>query len=93
MTYFARITDRTTGTSKTKTFDEAWDGASDFDWGDNNRSCDCNRAIYFEDAGGQLPDTELPCGDWRFTVCITDEAGRVLFDDTGTRLKEPPYAS
>lgn len=90
MTYFAHITDRLTGVSKTAAFDEDWDGLSEFDWGDNNRSCDCNRSIYFENAGGTFAEDDDPdCGDWRFLVRITDENGALLYEDPPSRAATP----
>lgn len=80
MAYFSHITDTTTGETRTKLFAEDWDDLSEFDWGENNRSCDCNRGIYFEDVGPELPDDDLPCGDGRFRVRIVAPGGGVLFE-------------
>lgn len=65
-----------------------WDGASDYMWGDGNYSCDCNRALFFARAVNEDEPEETPCGDELYTVKITDDAGRVLYEDD--RWATPP---
>lgn len=77
------ITDTTT--SETRTFDDDGafdaDGFQDYLWEGGNYACDCNRALLFARARGDVEDVEHPCGDSRFTVEITDPTGALLYDD------------
>lgn len=64
-----------------------------FNWLENNYSCDCNRHLEFERAGG-TPEDELwgddddddfpPCGHTRYDVLrIETDDGRVADEETG----------
>ena len=48
-------------------------------WSDGNYACDCNRAIFFGDAGGT--NEEMECGETRYTVRIEDADGHELYRD------------
>ena len=54
-----------------------WSGG--FMWSDGNYACDCNRAIFFGDAGGT--NEEMECGETRYTVRIEDADGHELYRD------------
>lgn len=57
-----------------------WHSSSMFWWADGNGSCDCNRSLDFDRAGGADPDVDaVTCGDEAFTVV------KAIFPD-GTEL-------
>ena len=60
-----------------------WDG--DFIWADGNYACDCNRYLFFMRAGGEDEGDLIDdrCGDDGYSVRITDDAGKLLFEDDG----------
>ena len=59
-----------------------WHDHSEFWWSDGNAGCDCNRQLYFNRAAPDQPqDDDSSCGDDRFSVCIKDEQGNVLYED------------
>lgn len=92
---FAKITDTATGDSVVYDTGENWDGEFGivhFDWFENNKSCDCNRALFFEDAGG-ITDYEGGCGDSRFHVVMIDGTGAVLHSDWPTSSETAPAPS
>lgn len=61
--------------------DTAIRGGWRFQWGENNYSCDCNRALFFARAAGE-PDPEIDCSEGLYVVeRITDaETGEVLIE-------------
>ena len=90
MTYFTgRVTLRDTVTDECRSFNDAYlsfddDGSFfDFQWSENNYSCDCNRRLFFERAGGREPEEhEMPCGEGRFlVVSIIHPDGRLLYTE------------
>ena len=84
MRVFAKITDTKTGQSVVADTGDEWDGEYSivsFDWLENNHSCDCNRCIHFEDAGGET-DYDGECGDGRFHVSLIDPDGNILAEDS-----------
>ncbi len=59
-----------------------WDtDGSDYMWADGNYSCDCNRHIFFCNAGGEPEGAQSECGDTRYSVRIFDMAGNRLYAD------------
>lgn len=61
------------------TWDLDYPGA-DFIWSEGNFACDCNRALFFEEAiGNDDPDRE--CGSEAYTVRIVAPNGDVLYDE------------
>jgi hypothetical protein len=59
-----------------------------FLWAEGNYSCDCNRARFFAEAGGEAdpfedePATEFAyCSDGLFRVTLVREDGTVLYDE------------
>lgn len=57
----------------------------DFNWSEGNYSCDCNRHLFFERAGGvepyEDPDYLGDCTDGKYSVRITDYADILLYQD------------
>lgn len=62
-------------------WDDSEDSAHGYMWGEGNFSCDCNRELFFCRAVDEDEPEESGCGDERFSVKITDEAGAVLYRD------------
>lgn len=60
----------------------SWSEGSWYWWTDGNASCDCNRQLFFEQAGGEEGDDDLKCGDGAYLVIRFD------FPD-GTSLDGP----
>jgi hypothetical protein len=53
-----------------------------FPWEDGNYGCDCNREIFFKDAGGEkVPMTGERCGHGKYLVKIEDYSGNILYDE------------
>lgn len=52
----------------------------DYIWREGNYACDCNRGDFFSRAKGE-DDMDLPCGDGRFFVRITDVNGGIIYRD------------
>lgn len=58
-------------------------------WGDGNGSCDCNRWLFFEQAGDpdfcglEDEDDDWPCGHTAYTVLSVTrmDTGRVIYSD------------
>lgn len=47
-------------------------------WADGNYSCDCNRALFWARAGGEL-DLEVPCSESAFTVLKIEREDGYLY--------------
>jgi hypothetical protein len=63
-----------------------WDWHGDFIWEEGNFSCDCNRYLFWCRAADEpeAEDEDGPehaCGDDRYSVRLTDQAGNVLYED------------
>lgn len=87
MNLHAHITDTTTGETRVHHFHDDEIGLVQFDWGDNNNSCDCNRSLHFSRAGGGDGWSEMhDCGEDRFRVRIVDDAGALVYEDD----RQPP---
>ena len=56
-----------------------WDG--EYMWADGNYSCDCNRELFFDRAGGDAGEGPHACTDGQYSVMITDMAGKLLYAD------------
>lgn len=78
----AHITDTKTGETRIHHWVESDPGIVDFDWGENNNACDCNRSLHFSRAAGGDGWSEMrECGDSRFRVRILNDAGEVVYED------------
>ena len=67
------ITDTETG--ETRIYEDEYP-YNDFLWTEGNYSCDCNRGLFFERAGGREPDPhEHMCGFSRFTIEVIEWRG------------------
>jgi hypothetical protein len=87
-TYDVQIRCNATGKIRVYHEDSPWLESSEFGWTEGNYSCDCNRRLFFERAGGGDPDLdETRCGDRAYTVI------KVIFPDGTERaideVKEP----
>lgn len=50
-------------------------------WSEGNYACDCNRASFFADAGGE-PDPDVQCGDDNYIVVwIKTPDGKIVYSD------------
>jgi hypothetical protein len=60
----------------------AWEGWGDlvYQWTGGNCGCDCNRAIFFEEAGGEAQEGEDECGETVFSVRV-EWNGSVVHDE------------
>jgi hypothetical protein len=72
------VTDTETG--ETRSRPDKWFSFSEFDWAENNRSCNCTRAEYFAKIKGE-PDPDLKCGEGRFIVEVCDPEGRIIYSE------------
>lgn len=84
MNLHAHITDTMTGETRVHHFSsepaDLW--LVEFDWGENNNSCDCNRSLHFSRAGGGGGwEEKRDCGEDRFFARILDDAGNVVYED------------
>ena len=70
-------------TGETQIYEDDGDYNWEWAWTEGNASCDCNRFLYFERAGGNSPSLEdcPPCGDdVLYSVeFITEEEGACFF--------------
>ena len=81
--YTVTITDTTTGISRIHRVEHHWEESSEYLWSEGNFSCDCNRGNFFTDAGGEERGN-VPCGDSRYRVVISDGTGDILYNETGS---------
>ena len=57
------------------------DGPHTFWWSDGNAACDCNRAAFFADMGGE-PDPNVDCSHGLFAVRLKNwKTGEVFYDE------------
>lgn len=75
-----RIRNNSTGEVRQYT-DESGGGASaEYQWGEGNYACDCNRHLFFLRAGGDGDDGDDECSQGDYAVVVTDaNTGRVLY--------------
>jgi hypothetical protein len=90
----ARIRRNATGEVRELECDELMeigtDGPSVFNWQENNYSCDCNRALFFAQAGNDEDLPEHPCGESAYAVQLVNPVtGAVFYDE----FKASPSAS
>ncbi len=81
MAFTVHITKVATGEIRQMHETCAWSESTLWLWEDGNYACDCNRELFFCNAGDE-EDPELPCSSDRYTVRITDPRGEELYDDT-----------
>lgn len=84
MGYQVVIRQNATGIERTANFDvdSHWDGGHEYLWSDGNYGCDCNRAIFFHEAGNEK-DPDIECGETEYDVV------RVIMHD-GTVIEGDP---
>jgi len=56
------------------------DDGLNFQWGEGNYSCDCNRSLFFHRAKGIEEPEDRPCGDSAYSAQITAD-GVVIYED------------
>ncbi len=79
------------GESYGKTGDAKIDSSPNpFIWEEGNYSCDCNRRIFFEDAGDEEERDfdEYPCGEESFSVNLEWPAGIIFYREFGKPEKK-----
>lgn len=55
------------------------DDPGDYLWSEGNYGCDCNRAAFFADAGGE-DDIDCSCGEGRYSIRVRNKkSGRVWY--------------
>lgn len=58
---------------------------SDFNWAENNYSCDCNRYLFFQRAKNDEESADIKCSDGKYSVqLINPVTGTVYYDEIGT---------
>lgn len=83
MNLHAHITDTKTGETRVHHFQDDSPSLVEFDWGENNNACDCNRSLHFSRAGGGDGWSELrECGNERYVVRILNDAGETVYEDS-----------
>ena len=67
MSYSVFIRDN--NTKEVREYVEEREWSSDYIWSEGNYSCDCNRAVFFAEAGKEdvAPAWEQPCGDCAYS--------------------------
>lgn len=69
-----------TGEEALYPLDETWQEA-EFQWCDNNYSCDCNRALFFGRVKN-IGEMDVRCGESGYRIRVT-ETGREIFKEDG----------
>ena len=55
---------------------------SAFTWSDGSFTCDCNRRLFFEQAGNEPEGPERSCGNGRYSVQLSNPVdGEVYYDE------------
>jgi len=82
MAFVVHIKQLSSGIVRREIVDLDWEADSqEFMWTEGNYSCDCNRALFWSRAGGE-EDIEQDCGNVTYPIRATDDAGKVLFQDS-----------
>lgn len=90
--YLIAIKDNESGEVRLYRHDMRWDDTEEFQWMDNNYSCDCNRHLFFLRANGPGPaedpywnDAERECGDTKYSVLYVElpNGERVSLQEAG----------
>ena len=80
MKVLARIKHVPTGV--VRAFERDWEGYTEslmlFQWEENNFSCDCNRAMFFNNYAE--PDMDYPCGDTEYKVRVFCD-GKLIYEE------------
>jgi len=83
--YIAEIRENATGDIERVAFDhpeyDVWGPNKQFDWEENNFSCDCNRHLLFwRNRGDEEHGWNTTCSEGRFSVRITAD-GEIVYDE------------
>lgn len=82
--YTVRFREVATNQEREKVYEFKWEEGSDFWWSDGNFSCDCNRELEFERAGGHEPKdiTKTKCSEGRYKVVwIKTSDGETVYEE------------
>lgn len=53
-----------------------------FNWAENNYSCDCNREVFFQRAGGDDRDEDVECTHGRYAVRLVNPVtGKAYYEE------------
>jgi hypothetical protein len=82
----AHILDKESGEIRIYHDESIWDEDAEapatFIWSDGNYACDCNRASFFEQAGGENSDHDHECGDSRYLVkLVNPKTGKTFYNE------------
>ena len=82
----ALIRDNTTGEvveyPTEELLEEGEASPSDFNWSENNYSCDCNRRLFFQRVKGVKEEDDVPCSDGLFSVNLKNAlTGEVYYKE------------
>jgi len=59
--------------------DDAWSETADYQWGEGNLSCDCNRRLYFARTRKEPEDWDADCSEGSYRVLwIKDDRGQFI---------------
>ena len=50
-------------------------------WSEGNFSCDCNRCLFFDRAGGEEENWHHPCGDELYSVNLKTMDGKIFYKE------------
>ena len=78
-----KVAIRKVATGEVRIYEEALDWPGDYLWTDGNYGCDCNRALFFAEAGGEdRREVDIECGETAFEVDYVELGGvRRQLDD------------
>ena len=72
-------------TGEIRKFTYTYDTGEFFDyiWSEGNYKCDCNRHLFFLQAGGEEEDDGVECGESLYTITeILDKANNVVYKES-----------
>jgi hypothetical protein len=72
-----------------RTYVEDFEWLGEYIWAEGNFSCDCNRGLFFDRAGGDEPEWAAhDCGETGYSIRICDEDGNILYDELAANSAE-----
>ena len=81
--YCVLIRRNSDGIVRTRRRDEPWENFHVYMWTEGNFSCDCNRELEFQRAGGEEEAEERECGHEKYTAikAILADGTEVMLDE------------
>ena len=62
--------------------DWEWDDGLEYLWSEGNYGCDCNRALFFARAIGEVEPQDIPCGESLYDIVkIQLKDGRIIYEE------------